>query len=71
MVALIAVIYVCGWLRFAAVTGVTLTEAFPVAVAPFVVPDAVKAAMALAVARGVRAAGLGDAPRRESRSRLW
>lgn len=71
MVALIAVIHVCGWLRFAAVTGVTLTEAFPVAVAPFVVPDAVKAAVALAVARGVRAAGLGDAPRRESRSRLW
>jgi biotin transport system substrate-specific component len=62
MTVLIAVTYLCGLVRFTSVTGVDMAEAFPVAVAPFVVPDILKAAVALAVARGVRAAGLGDAP---------
>jgi biotin transport system substrate-specific component len=62
MAVLIAVTYLCGLARFAAVTGVGVAEAFPVAVAPFVAPDILKAAVALAAARGVRAAGLGDAP---------
>jgi biotin transporter BioY len=41
-----------------------MAEAFPVAVAPFVVSDILKTAVALVVARGVRAAGLGDASHR-------
>lgn len=62
LLAVITVTYLCGWFRFAAVTDVSMAEAFPVAVAPFVAPDVLKAAAGLTVARGVRAAGLGDAP---------
>jgi biotin transport system substrate-specific component len=51
--------YGIGWAHFAVVTGRTAADAFAVAVAPFVVIDLVKCAVAYAVTRGVRAAGLG------------
>lgn len=64
---LIAVTYASGWAWFALVTGRGAAEAFGIAVAPFVVVDVLKAGVALLVARGVRAAGLGDAWTRPAR----
>lgn len=63
VVVMIAVSYGFGLLRFSVVTGMTVAEALAVAIAPFVVPDAVKAAVAIAAARSVRRAGVGDADR--------
>lgn len=51
--------YVAGWAVFALVTGRTAADAFAVAVLPFLALDALKCAAAWAIARGVRAAGLG------------
>lgn len=59
LVVFLLVTYACGWVIFAAVTGRAAGEAFRVAVAPFVLLDIAKCAVASAVARGVRAAGLG------------
>lgn len=59
LIALIAVSYAAGLAQFVAVTGMAVAEAFAVAVAPFLVPDAIKGAVAVAIARAVRHAGLG------------
>jgi biotin transport system substrate-specific component len=56
--AVVAVIYLCGWLQLAAVMHMSLLKAFAVGVVPFVVPDVVKAAVAVAIASAVRAAGV-------------
>ena len=55
----LGITYVAGWTGFALVTGRTVADAFAVAVLPFLAIDALKCAAAWAVARGVRAAGLG------------
>lgn len=60
LAALLAVIYLAGWAQFGAVTGKAAAEALRLAVAPFVLVDAGKCAVAILVARGVRAAGFGD-----------
>ena len=54
----VAVIYLAGWFQLAAVTGMGIWPAFAVGVAPFVVIDAIKAAVALAVARALTRAGV-------------
>ncbi|MDO8849010.1 MAG: biotin transporter BioY [Coriobacteriia bacterium] len=59
LLTFIVVTYGMGWAYFAVVTGRTAADAFAVAVAPFVVIDLLKCAAAWAVARAVRAAGLG------------
>lgn len=56
--AVVAVIYVVGWLQLAAVTNMGLLKAFAVGVVPFIVPDAVKAIVAIGIARAVRASGV-------------
>jgi biotin transport system substrate-specific component len=58
-VALLA-IYALGlpWLMF--VTKLALPVAFGVAVVPFIVPDAIKAAVAIGIAAALRRAGFGD-----------
>ena len=60
VIVLLAITYSAGLVQFAAVTGRDTAEAFALAVAPFVLIDLGKAAVAMAVARGVRSAGLGD-----------
>jgi len=65
--AMIAASYAFGLLRFSAVTGMTVAEGLAVAVAPFLVPDAVKAALAIVVARSVRRSGVGDSGRVSAR----
>jgi biotin transport system substrate-specific component len=57
-VAVIAVIYVFGWVQLAAVTNMGLLKAFVVGVVPFLVPDAIKAAVAIAIASAVRLSGV-------------
>ncbi len=57
---LVAISYGLGWARLAAVTGMGATAAFGVGIAPFLLPDAVKAAGAFVVARAARRAGLGE-----------
>lgn len=47
------VVYVCGCMQYAVVAGVSLPAAFVVTVVPFVVPDMLKAAAAVACARAV------------------
>lgn len=54
--AFIAVTYVCGCFQYAAVTGVDLAAAFAVTIAPFAVPDALKAVAAVLCARAVKRA---------------
>jgi biotin transport system substrate-specific component len=54
----IAVVYLIGWLQLAAVTNMGLLKAFLVGVVPFVLPDAVKAAVAIAIASAVRVSGV-------------
>lgn len=61
LLALLVVAYATGLAQFALVTGHALAEAIALAVAPFVLLDAAKCMVAVAVARGVRAAGAGDA----------
>ena len=57
-VLVIAVIYLIGWFQLAAVTNMGLLKAFAFGVVPFVVPDAAKAAVAIAVASAVRGSGV-------------
>ena len=52
-VAFIVVAYVCGCLQYAAVVGVDVAAAFVVTVAPFAVPDLLKAVAAVVCARAV------------------
>lgn len=51
-----AVSYLCGWAQFMAVMGVSADAAFAVAIAPFIVVDAIKIVAAVTCARAVRAA---------------
>ncbi|MHB1017313.1 MAG: biotin transporter BioY [Coriobacteriia bacterium] len=60
LIVLIAVSYAAGLAQFVAVTGMTVAGAVTVAVAPFLVPDAIKAAIAVGIARAVRRAGIGE-----------
>lgn len=48
--------YLCGWAQFMAVMGVSAQAAFAVAIAPFIVVDAIKIVAAVVCARAVRAA---------------
>lgn len=52
-VAFIAVTYACGCFQYAAVVGVDMAAAFAVTIAPFAVPDLLKAVAAVACARAV------------------
>lgn len=61
LLVFLGITYATGWAVFALVTGRAAADAFAVAVAPFVAIDVAKCAAAWAVARGVRAAGLGAA----------
>lgn len=61
LLVFVVVVYLAGWAQFTAVTGRGAAEAFGIAVAPFVLLDLAKAAAALAVARGLRAAGMARA----------
>jgi len=56
------VIYVLGWAQLALVTGMGPAEAFFAGVAPFIAIDAIKAAVALGVARALRRAGVVAEP---------
>lgn len=58
--SLVVIAYGLGWARLAAVTGMDAAAAFGVAVAPFLLSDALKVAGAIAVARAARHAGLED-----------
>lgn len=48
--------YLCGWLQFMAVMNVGPIEAFAMAIAPFIVLDLIKAALAVSMARTLKAA---------------
>ena len=52
----VAVSYLCGWAQFMVVTGTEPVAAFLATVAPFVVLDLIKVAVAVVVARAVRTA---------------
>jgi biotin transport system substrate-specific component len=54
----VAVIYLVGWVQLAAVTNIGLAKAFVVGVVPFLLPDAMKAAVAIAIASAVRLSGV-------------
>ncbi|NTW28771.1 MAG: biotin transporter BioY [Coriobacteriia bacterium] len=54
----IVAVYAAGWAQLSLVAHLTAVQAFIGGVAPFVIPDAVKAAVAIVVARGVRRAGV-------------
>lgn len=54
----LAVIYVCGWIQLALVTGMGALPAFVAGVAPFIAIDAVKAAIAVGVASVLRRVGV-------------
>jgi biotin transport system substrate-specific component len=54
----IFVIYACGWAQLALVAHLSAGKAFLVGVVPFVGIDAIKAAVAILVANGVRRAGV-------------
>jgi biotin transport system substrate-specific component len=56
--AVVTVIYLIGWVHLAVVTNMGLAKALVVGVAPFIVPDAIKAAVAIAIASAVRRAGM-------------
>ncbi len=58
---LLVVVYLAGWLWFSFSTGRPAAEAFALAVAPFVLIDALKCAAAAMVARALEAAGLVSA----------
>jgi biotin transport system substrate-specific component len=51
-------IYLLGWVQLAAVTNMGLLKAFVVGVLPFLLPDVVKAAAAIAIATAVRVSGV-------------
>jgi len=50
----IGCIYIMGWVQLAAVTNMGAVPSFLVGVAPFLIPDAIKAAVAISVAVAVR-----------------
>lgn len=52
----IAVSYLCGCVQYAAVVGVDLAAAFAVTIAPFAIPDVMKAVAAVVCARAVKRA---------------
>ncbi len=52
----LVVCYVCGWVQLALVAHMGMAAAFAVAVAPFIIIDAVKLSLAVFVARAVRKA---------------
>ena len=52
-VAFIVVTYACGCFQYAAVAGVDVAAAFAVTIAPFAIPDLLKAVAAVACARAV------------------
>ncbi len=52
------VIYACGWIQLAVVTGLGALPAFAAGVAPFIAFDAVKAAVAVGVASVLRRVGV-------------
>lgn len=54
VVAMLAITYVLGTIQFSLVAGVTPVAAAGVAVVPFLVPDAAKLAVGVAVGRAVR-----------------
>lgn len=54
--AFIVVTYVCGCFQYAAVVGVDLAAAFAVTIAPFAIPDLLKAVAAVLCARAVKRA---------------
>jgi len=58
-VVAIAVIYALGWAQLAGVAHLSALQALLAGVAPFVVPDAIKAAAAITVATAVRRATSG------------
>ncbi len=58
LVILLLVVYGSGWAWFALTTGRSAADAFALAVAPFVLVDAAKAAVALGIARALRGAGV-------------
>lgn len=53
-VAFLAVTYLIGWAQLMAVSGMGPAEAFVAAIAPFILPDVAKMAMAVAVAGAVQ-----------------
>ena len=57
-VTVIVVVYLLGWLQLAAVTNMGLLKAFLIGVLPFIVPDAIKAVVAIAIASSVRLSGV-------------
>jgi biotin transport system substrate-specific component len=57
-VLVVLVIYLTGWAQLTVVAHLTPLQAFVAGVVPFVGPDAVKAAVAIAVAAAVRKAGV-------------
>lgn len=59
LLVFLGITYGAGWAGFALVTSRPAADAFAVAVLPFVALDAAKCVLAWAIARGVRAAGLG------------
>lgn len=61
LLVFLGITYAAGLAVFAFITGRTAADAFAIAVAPFLVIDAIKCAAAWAIARGVRSAGLGAA----------
>jgi len=56
LIAFIIVVYLCGWLQLAFVSGMGLGPAFMAGVAPFALIDAAKMAAALAIAQAIRRA---------------
>jgi biotin transport system substrate-specific component len=50
----IAAVYLVGWAQLALVLGLSPLKAFGIGVAPFLVPDAVKAGVAILIATAVR-----------------
>ncbi len=55
-VILLIVCYTCGWLQLSFVTGMGPAAAFVAGIAPFIIIDLVKVALAVPVARAVRKA---------------
>jgi biotin transport system substrate-specific component len=55
-VVVVAIVYACGWLQLELVTSMGAVPALLAGVAPFVIPDALKAAAAVALAPIVRRA---------------
>lgn len=57
--AVLAIVYLVGWMQLAVVTGTSLGAAFAFGVAPFVLFDVAKGVAAVAVAAALRRAGMG------------